>query len=469
MNTVVTLKSIKSIFKGCPELLDKSDLEFCKMIFPDAYNPKVCNDSKTNNMLNLASSTLRGLMSGNRKASKNNSKAFSAALFSKHLKQHLEYDSYYTYQNGTMRKSYKDSMLDNISVLFNNTYPKINSKHPIFNESNISANWHGSESGELVELKNALSELLAFNTDEAIIYVIFLYVLIAVFGEDISDLSKLYSQEAVRKIYMKSDVLDRIYTRYHAPFCDNDYIETEYNIYLFRGTVDSIYESATLKMTVDANGRPTAMLVISDSNESVARPGEKRALNKIFKGVPVKSDNDDTVYMVLRNEVDEEFAFLCFKYQHFNTGNMYYRTGLFISCQQINSHNQYPSAQKACICRKELTNEELICIRGMLSIGSSRIILTEEQLINFVNEIDKLNLPFADEFKRYYLPFIELHKKTVYLFDEMEIISSTLGSLTETERIKLMLMLKDISETQKGITSKFICADDHIGFHKLVK
>ncbi len=477
MMKMVTLRRIKNLWTDCPQILDANDEKFCLAVFPDAYDASKSEDglqkNKSVSMLSLGDSTLRGLMKDNRKSYGSDKVAFIAAGFTNHLKKHLANDASFRFKSGgTM--SYRKSMLDKICVLVENTSPTMTAEHAIFNELSVVMLWK-EKCEDSDALKGAIDELLKINTKDTIVYALFLYILAAVYGDCMGELSALYSAEAIQQVYEKSDMLDRIYTRKHIPLGEedvtHDYVEN-YHVYLFRRTKDWIYDNARLKIETGNNGKYIATLILADSNTAPNISGDTaRPIKRIFKGTPILSVEDESVYIIFREESTEKFAILSFRYQKFTTGKMYYRTGLLMLADQDLTKRHYPMVQKVCICKNKADEVQLACIRGMLSTTCSQIVMTETQLDQFKEEIAKLNVPWKDAFLDVYVKFIEMHVKRikVYVFDENEILTSTFGDMSEEDRMQIMLMLKAKAAPSKGNSYNFVSSGEHIDFHKLVK
>lgn len=479
MKKAVTLRRIKQYWGGCARILDMNDEEFCRAIFPDAYDEKKSDDglqrkSGKNNpdMLALAESTLRGLMAGNRKSYGQGQRAYVAADFTKHLKAHLTTGATFRQKNGGLI-GYKNSMLEKITALAALTSPEITSEHRIFKELGVTELWEAHDCREALELQGAIDELLSINSKEAVNYALFLYVLVGVFGENITELSELYSKETIQKVYESSDMLDRIYTKKHVPLSEkdenSDYAQT-YNLYLFRRTKGWLFDGATLSIERGIDNKYIATMILADSNTGT---GEQmtgvRTIYRVFRGATILSTEDETVYIIFREDSTEKYAIMSFRYQKFTTGKMYYRTGVLIMADPDLTKRNYPLVQKVCICKKKLEQTELMAVRGMLSTSDSRIVMSEEQLEEFTDEIRKSGYPWAEEFVKSYKEFIKMHSKKVYVFDENEIVASTFGDFTEEQRMQIMLMLKAKAAPSKGNSYNFVSAGEHIDFHRLVK
>lgn len=478
MNKTVTLRRIKDSWQGCAKILDMNDGDFCKAVFPDAYDERRSGDGlqkkrgrKDVGMLDLADSTIRGLMAGNRKSYGHGQEAYVAAEFTHHLRSHLATGaSFRLIGGGTI--SYKNSMLDKIGALVSVTTPAITAEHRIFSNLSVLDVWE-NECEDSLALENAVKELLGFNTKEAIIYALFLYILCAVFGENISDLSELYSPDSILQVYESSDMLDRIYTRNHLPLSEidenYDYVE-KYNLYLFRRTKNWLFDGATLTFEKGIDNKYVATMILADKNTGTG--GEMldvRPIRREFRGAPVVSVGDEAVYIIFKEESTEKFAIMSFRYQKFTTGKMYYRTGALIIADPDLTKRHYPLMQKVCICKKKLDEGDLETVKGMLSTSDSQIVMTEDQLEDFSGRIKEAGYPWAEEFEKSYKDFIKMHSKRVYVFDENEIIASTFGDFTEEQRMQIMLMLKAAAAPSKGNSYNFVSTGEHIDFHRLVK
>ena len=460
MKNKVTLKGIRECW-GNSTISAMNNVDFCRVILPDAYDPSKSSDTKSSSYL-VDNSTLRGFMAGNKKADKKKDDSFSAARLTKHLMKQLKSNASIAYIDPSIRKACTKSMVDNIRNLVEETSPSMTPDHAVFTELSISEWWSDQNCEECNQISNAMERLLKQKTQESIAYALFLLILVAIFRHHVSELVTLYDEKVIQRIFESSNSLDKIYTRNHVPLDDPDYLDKEYHVYLYRSTVDSLYESGTLKMTIDTNDMSTAILTLTDANSSTERHVGTRPLDFQYKGTPVWDKTDDIVYIVIKCDKNEELRFLCFKYEPFNTGSMYYRTGLMISAEP---RNHYPQVQRVCICARAFKDDEIAVVKGMLQINRDKLVLTPDQLDNFMLEIENTNMPWAQEFKTHYKPFIELHKKEVYVFGEAEILTSTLGDISDLDRMRIMLMLK----AHSALRNNFITTSDNKEFHMLVK
>lgn len=460
MKARVTLKEIRSRW-GNTAVSEKNNVDFCRAILPDAYDPAKSGDVKSCSYL-VDNSTLRGFMAGNKKAGTKNGDSYSAARLTARLMQQLKSSASIAYLDPTVRKTCTKSMIDNVRSWAESVSPPIMPDHPLFTELSVSQWWADPDCEECRRICRAMERLLKQRTQESISYALFLLILVAIFRHHVSELEHLYNEEALRRIFDASNTLDKVYTRNHVPLEDPDYLDTDYHVYLYRSTIDSLYESGTLRMTVDTNGMSTAILSLVDSNSSAQRHGGSRPVDLRYRGTPVLDKADDIVYIVFKDEQNEDLRFLCFKYEQFSAGTMYYRTGLMISPEP---RNRYPQVRRVCICSRAVDPEEIPVVKGMLQTNGSRLMLTADQLDSFMEEIERANMPWAREFREHYKPFIELHKKEVYVFDEAEILTSTLGEISDLDRMRIMLMLKAHSATRSSVVS----TSDNTDFHKLVR
>ena len=478
MNKSVTLRRIKDNWQGCAKILDMSDKEFCMAVFPDAYDKKRSRDGLQRkrgkgdiSMLELAPSTLRGLMAGNTKSYGQGKEAYVAAEFTGHLRSHLSTDASFRLIDGGF-VGYKNSMLEKIGNLVSITVPQMTSEHGIFTKIKISDMWEGEcRDGEALE--KAINELRGFNSREAVVYALFLYILCGVFGKRISELSFLYSEEAIGQVYESSDMIDRIYTKNHIPLGEidenSDYGD-KYNLYLFRRTKNWLFDGATLSIERGIDNKYVATMTLADRNTGTGEAlPDVRPIYRVFRGSPILSLQDELIYIIFKEDQTERFAIMSFRYQRFTTGKMYYRTGVLILADPELTKRNYSMVQKVCICKKRLDEMELEAVKGMLSTSDSQIVMTEEQLEEFTNKVKEDGYPWAEEFEKSYKEFIKMHSKRVYIFDENEIVASTFGDFTEEERMQIMLMLKSKSAPVKGNSYNFVSTGEHINFHRLVK
>ncbi len=161
---------------------------------------------------------------------------------------------------------------------------------------------------------------------------------------------------------------------------------------------------------------------------------------------------------------NEKLGILAFQYQKFNFGAMYFRSGLFLS---TTSDTNVPGVQRVAISARMLNADEIPYVEGFLKTSGTGITLTDHQPQLFRKQFG--HYPWMEEFERSILPFILNHACTCYRFDEAEILSYSLTELDEQSRLKIMLALKSVSESNRRDTRNSMDCLPPCDLHKLFR
>ena len=444
----ITLSSIKDNW-GLRELSDKANIDFCISIFPDVYNSKLTNNKVIQEMLiHTNESTWRKFMTGNKVSSKDNRCGY--VKLTKDLRKRLLNDTVITYLNPAHHPiTPGESMVLNIRKYVRLTKPPIDKKHSLFSTV-LSAD----TDNEILdaELREAFQKLLENGSENCISYAIFLLILIAIYQEDIQDLRKLYMSDAIDSIVQNSNEYLTIEnyqkntdTSLYSIFCDEKYMH-EYNLYLYKPTYDRLYHSGKLIMKMEEDGSPTATLLLEDDYVTPSSGTKKHT--KEYTGTPVLCKIEELVYIIFTNP-DGLLAILCFRYDHFNLSEMYYRTALLITSYP---KLRVPQVQKVAITLKQLRENDKSTVKGMLKMTDNQIVITKKQLDLFREEFAAYD--WMEEFEHVFIPFMESHKCECYSFSESEMLSYSISELNEIDKLRILQALKVKSEAPNSINCK---------------
>ncbi|MBR2047213.1 MAG: hypothetical protein IJ960_01310 [Oscillospiraceae bacterium] len=439
MKTPVTLKAIQQTW-NLPKLTAMSNLELCCALLPDSFNGDLANLGST--IQNLGASTMGKFVNGNLR--EKNGRSFANATVTRGMLDQIRGDCPVPYRadREAAPRTCRESMLCNIRKYVEQTRPAMTGNHPLFTRLTLidESFLEPGEKEQFEVLRETIDALRTDGTTESLTYAVFLLVLTAVFRYKMATLPELYELQTVRESLKTSPCAEQPLIDGQAPFLDKDYMN-DYEVYLFRIGYNRLYSRAYLSMSLNQDGVPQARLTLYAKSD----PGRinSEPINRLFTGTPYRSGHDKTVYMVMHDQ-NNKLGILAFQHQKFNFGAMYFRSGLFLSTA---SDTLVPTVQRVAICARKLEQEEIPYVEGFLKTSGSTITLTDQQLQTFMKKHQ--NAPWMEEFERSYLPFINSHACKCYRFDEAEILSYSLTELGEQDRLRVMLALKAVSESNR--------------------
>ena len=465
MNCNLTLNFIKETWCSATHSMDRRS--FCLEILPDSYNTALCRgqgdhflDPRSDR--NLADQTLQGLMRGNRKSL--NNLGFASTALTKDFQQKLAHNSPIRYRDPERQEeSTVENMLGKLRRMIRQLCAPMDRNHMLFTHMDLSTLGEGPESGEFERLKLALHMLLERETEQSLTYALFLMIVASILQSRLGAVSHLYSAEAVEKI-LSSDqeaaVLE-VEGRNHVPFTDPNYMHT-YHIYFYRDTPGQRPWIGVLSMKLNSqqNRAVASMTLTSHSRSPIT--GEVD-IKRVFTGIPMLSKRDRVVYIGMTDEKNT-FAFLSFSHANFNFAPMYFRSGLLVSSAP---ENKYPIAQRVAITARELSDEELPYVWGLLKTGGKQVLLTEQQYRLFRESFR--DYPWMADFEAHYAPLFEAHKKTVYCFHEDELLSWSIGDLSTEDRLRILLALRSVDNPSNLMDGKFLDSVPPTRTHAIMK
>ena len=164
------------------------------------------------------------------------------------------------------------------------------------------------------------------------------------------------------------------------------------------------------------------------------------------------------------NDEKNTFAFLTFSHANFNFSPMYFRSGLLVSGAP---GSKYPIAQRAAIVARELTEEEIPYVWGLLKTDGKQVLLTEQQYSIFKEQYR--DYPWMPDFEAHYAPLFEAHKKTVYCFNEEELLAWSIGDLSQEDRLRILLALRSVDNPSNKMQGKFLESVPPTRTHAIMK
>jgi hypothetical protein len=130
---------------------------------------------------------------------------------------------------------------------------------------------------------------------------------------------------------------------------------------------------------------------------------------------------------------------------------MYYLSALLV---RVSAQSKTPLAMRAAIVARELNQEELPYVWGLLKASGKQLLLTEQQYRIFREAFR--DYPWMADFETNYAPLFEAHKKTVYCFNEEELLAWSIGDLTQEDRLRILLALRSVDNPSNVKQDKFL-------------
>ena len=465
MHCNLTLNFIKD--NWCPATAAMDRYSFCLEILPDSYDSRLCRgqgerflDTASDAFLSMQ--TLQGLMRGNRKSAKN--PTFASVAFTKDFQQKLAHNSPIRYRDPERSpENTVENMLGKLRRLIRRFCAPMDRSHMLFTHMDLSTLGEGPEYPEYEKLRLILEMLLERETETALTYALFLMIVTAILQSRITAVQHLYSHETIEQV-LSSDaeapVLE-VEGSSHVPFTDPNYMHT-YHIYFYRDTPGKYLWEGELVMQLNESGtRAVASMTLHSRSQSPIS-GEMELL-RVFRGVPMLSRRDHVVYIGMTDERNT-FAFLSFSYMRFHFTPMYFRSGILVSSAP---ETKYPIAQRVAIVARKLEEEEMPYVRGLLKTDGKQVLLTEQQYSIFKEQYR--DYPWMPDFEAHYAPLFEAHKKTVYCFNEEELLAWSIGDLSQEDRLRILLALRSVDNPSNKMQGKFLESVPPARTHAIMK
>ncbi len=456
----VTLKKIVSCWNH-PALNQFNSVakrpELCMELLPDAEELQdyLIGGAKEP----LSEPTLRMLVSGNRKSKRSTPYLLGSVDLTNELINGLNEDRMIELADGR-RMTYRTNLLGKLEHLVETSVPELEPASRIFAQINLEADEPGGP-GEAVyaKMRALKTRLLEDGSVRALTYVVFMQVIAAWVQWRVEELPWLYD-EAQMEAYLAEAPIAVVKrgAKHHRPFRDPAY-SGKFHVYLYRATRDSLYESGTLEIKSEDLQNPSISLHLEYAMDQRAH-GEKG--DNTYRGMPVESPDEKCVYALMEGK-KHELAFLCFAYEPFQSGDMYYRSGLLL---RATPRTKTPQVQKIVITAHELSEDTMPYVKGVLAISGERIVLTDSQLQHFLDACK--DYAWMPEFERGILPFIKARAQTCYCFDEGELLAYSLSQLSKQDRLRILLALKGTAEPGHTEENRFARCTDAKQTHEIL-
>jgi len=465
MHCSLTLNYIKE--NWCAATVSMDRRSFCREILPDSYDANLCQGQGDHFLderspASIMDQTLMGLMRGNRKSLKNLN--FASVAFTKDFQQKLAHNSPIRFLNPERAPECTvENMIGKLRRLIRRFRAPMDRNHMLFTHMDLSPLGQGPEGAEYERLRLVLEMLLERETEAALTYALFLMIVTSILQSRLAAVRHLYSHETIERVLAEdaeAPVLE-VEGHTHVPFVDSNYMHS-YHIYFYRDTPDERLWEGTLTMGLNESMTRAVATMALHSRSRSPITGEKE-IRRVFRGVPMLSKLDHVVYIGMTDEMNT-FAFLTFSYTHFNFAPMYFRSGLLVSSAP---ESKYPIAQRVAISARELSPEELPYVWGLLKTGGKRVLLTEPQYRIFRERYR--DYPWMPDFETHYAPLFEAHKKTVYCFNEDELLAWSIGDLSQEDRLRILLALRSVDDPSNVMQDKFLESVPPTRTHAIMK
>lgn len=465
MNCNLTLNFIRENWCSATAAMDR--WSFCREILPDSYDTALCQ-GQGDYFLNpdapecVTIQTLMGIMRGNRKSQKNLN--FASVAFTKDFQQKLARNTPIRYRDSLrLPEGTVENMLAKLRRMVRRYCAPLDRNHILFTHMDLTTLGQGPEEAEFRHLSLALQLLLERETEVALTYALFLMITASILQSHLGTVQHLYCADTIERVLsgdQEAPVLEVEGTG-HVPFTDKNYMHS-YHIYFYRDTPDRNLWEGTLVMGLNESGTRAVASMDLHSRGRSPISGDVE-IHRIFKGVPMLSQRDHVVYIGMTDEKNT-FAFLTFSHTHFNFSPMYFRSGLLVSSAP---ETKYPIAQRVAITAREMSQEELPYVWGLLKTGGKQVLLTQQQYALFLEKFR--DYPWMPDFEAHYAPLFEAHKKTVYCFNEEELLAWSIGDLADQDRLRILLALRSVDNPSNLMLGKFLESVPPTRTHAIMK
>ena len=307
------------------------------------------------------------------------------------------------------------------------------------------------------DLIKTIEILLESDSKDSFIYVILLFILIAIFHEGITThpVSIVLEEETIESIlkigFNKNEIsssFSNISNEYDQPFGHQQY--KNFKIYLYNDTGNYTSDFCSGEIHFRDNGEVTLNF-----------QNEKSMGTTQYSGKAYLFTANKLVHITLEDETTHRGALICFHYTEFKKEpkKCFLRKGLFISTGAADEHYR-PYVKNIILLHKAPTQQEFVS--GLLKCcnmrnGKEFIIIQKTAAIHFINRLYEFDfmLPLSNS-KSLFEQFFDRHEHNNYCFiKENEfldfLIENFNSSLDEWNHIEIILLLKSFSELPNAI------------------
>ena len=453
MSVNLTLNFIRDNWCSATANMERRD--FCLSVLPDCYDPALCREQGSDFFTEgrpraLAPATLNSLMRGNRKSSTN--PACASVSFTKDFLGKLHSNDPIRYRDPERPDiPCVSHMVEKIRHQVRSFAAPRSRNHPLFTHADLAPLGECDETLCMAynKVQCALGLLLERETEYSLSYAIFLLVITSILQDRIQAVSHLYSMQAIEQV-LESDhdaPLLEIDSRMHVPFTDPNYMNS-YHVYLYRETSTIRLVRGVLTMSLDERRQPRAVLRMDTDMESPF--SGLTHVQRVYSGKPMLNKTNQVVYLPMTN-AEGAMLYLTFPYTVFKYAPMYFRSATVV---YTDAETGYPVVKRMVLTGRDMTEEEIPYVEGLLRTGGKRILMTPKQLEIFREEFR--DYPWMADFLKNYLPMFESHQLSFYCFNEDELLACSASELPYADRLRLMLALKSVSPPNDPALEKFL-------------
>ena len=294
-----------------------------------------------------------------------------------------------------------------------------------------------------------IKTLLESNSENAFIYIIVLFILIAIFHEDInkppmSIVLTTETIEAILEIKFDKITLNKIKASEYVKSFDHPQYK-KFAVYLYNDFGELGCNFCSGNIVFEKNG----VVKLDFKKEGSSTP-------TVYVGKANIFEKNDLVHITLEHEKTHRGAIICFHYTEFyEDPTCYLRKGLFISTTNDSHHR--PSVRNIVLLHKAC--DQSTVISGLLKCSDMRrngglIIIRKKNLSKFLTVINNLNLIKQLDLT-IFTEFFDRQKSDLYYIIHEDEFSKFLNNecdyLEEVEQIKIILLLKSFSELPNSI------------------
>ena len=312
------------------------------------------------------------------------------------------------------------------------------------------------------DLIKKIEILLELESENSFIYLILLFILIAIFHEKITEtpVSIVLDETTIGNILQ----IEFSKNKYPTPILNtlNESVSDEYDkffvhkqyknfkIYLYNDTGNYTSDFCSGDIHFRDNGDVT----LNFQNEKSTR-------TTLYSGKAYLFTANKLVHITLEDEETHRGALICFHYTDFKKDpkKCFLRKGLFISTGAADEHYR-PFVKNIVLLHKEPTQQELVS--GLLKCcnmrnGNEFIIIHKDEATHFIDRLYEFDFMLSlSGSKSRFQDFFSSHEHNNYcLFKENEfldfLIDKFKSSLDEWNHIEIILLLKSFSELPNAI------------------
>lgn len=257
------------------------------------------------------------------------------------------------------------------------------------------------------------------------------------------DTNWLFSRGEVEDKLILPPEEKKIDREYYAVLTDQAYMNTYY-CYLHKPTYSGKYEAGTLTISRDEEKGSQAVLELHDSEGS----GYRKTQEKRYVGTPVICRSEGVIFITLTCERGRSL-FLSFSYIDYRSTSMYFRMA---SAIVVNPLTKTPQFQNMVLSLRKLEPEEIPYMKGLLKVMPEEVVIPGEDLEALFEKY--ADLDFMQQFRKEFLPLLQILKKDCYIFKATELIAYTGSNMKKENRLRAIMLIKQAACASEEINNE---------------